>query len=74
MALLPRDWHRFPAPESLAELGTRWARELFTAVLSVPSAVVPHERNYLVNPLHPHYRRIRVGRPERFTLDSRVLG
>ena len=70
---LPRGWHRYPAPEALAEIGTRWARELRTPILSVPSAIVPHERNYLLNPLHPDHRRVRVGRVERFMLDPRIV-
>jgi RES domain-containing protein len=43
-----------------------------TAVLAVPSAVIPHELNYLLNPRHPHFKRIRVGRPEPFSFDPRL--
>src|SRR5436190_4797848 len=42
-----------------------------TAVLAVPSAVIPAESNYLLNPLHRDFRRIRVGKPERFETDLR---
>ncbi len=69
---LPRGWRRYPAPETLAELGTQWVERRTTAVLSVPSAVVPQERNYLINPAHPDFRRITVGRPEAFPLDARM--
>ena len=71
---LPRGWRRVPALEALARIGTDWARSGRTAVLSVPSAVVPVERNYLLNPAHRDFARIVVGRPERFVLDPRMLG
>jgi RES domain-containing protein len=69
---LPRDWRRIPPPEALPELGSRWAAARVTAVLAVPSAVIPHELNYLLNPRHPHFKRIRVGRPEPFSFDPRL--
>jgi RES domain-containing protein len=72
LASLPRGWRRYPAPEGLAELGSRWAVENRTAVLEVPSVVVPAERNYLLNPAHPDFRRIAVGKPEPFSLDFRM--
>jgi RES domain-containing protein len=58
---------------TLADLGTAWARKGTTAVLAVPSAIVPRERHYLLNPAHPDFVRVRVGRPEPFTLDPRML-
>ena len=69
---LPREWRNFPRPQALAGLGSRWAAARETAVLAVPSAIVPHELNYLLNPLHPHCKRIRFGRPEPFSFDPRL--
>ena len=69
---LARTWRLSPAPESLAQLGDAWAKALGSAVLSVPSAVVPGERNFLLNPAHPDFKRIRAGRPEKFSLDARL--
>ena len=71
---LPADWRSLPAPEALAALGTSWARRLESAVLSVPSAVVPEERNYLLNPAHPEFRRIVFGRARPFSFDPRMWG
>ena len=62
-AALPDDWREYPAPEHLAEFGRRWLDAAATAVLSVPSVVIPHERNYLLNPLHPAFRRCSAGAP-----------
>jgi len=38
------------------ELGDRWLSSMHSAVLRVPSAVVPSESNYLLNPRHPGIR------------------
>lgn len=70
---LPRGWRRYPAPARLQEIGHAWVREGRTAVLSVPSAVIPDERLYLLNPAHPHFGRIRVLEPEPFTFDPRLI-
>ena len=69
---LPSNWRAFPAPEQLAELGAAWVRARTTAILMVPSAVVPRERNFLLNPAHSDFRRIRLGRPEAFSFDPRM--
>jgi RES domain-containing protein len=69
---LPPDWRHYPAPQALADVGTRWTRAGRTAVLAVPSAVIPSELNYLLNPLHPGFRQVRIGDPQRFDFDSRM--
>lgn len=69
---MPPRWRRYPAPEALGRMGSRWVEEGTTAVLRVPSAVVPQESNYLLNPRHPDFRRIKIGRPEAFSFDPRL--
>jgi len=70
---LPENWRSYPAPAALQRIGTRWQRDGRSAVLSVPSAIVPSERNYLLNPTHPRFADIKVGKPEEFELDPRIL-
>jgi RES domain-containing protein len=41
-------------------------------VLTVPSAVIPQELNYLLNPGHADFKRIRVSKPEAFRFDPRL--
>jgi RES domain-containing protein len=53
LADLPVNWRDYPAPLALADLGTQWVVSRETLSLRVPSAVVAHEWNLLVNPLHP---------------------
>jgi len=70
---LDPDWRDAAALEALRALGTQWAEGLTTAVLAVPSAVVPAETNYLLNPRHPDFARIRVGDPQVLITDLRLI-
>jgi len=72
-ARLPGGWRAFPASESTRRLGADWHRGGSSVVLGVPSAVIPEERNYLVNPGHPHFARIRPGVARPLPFDSRLL-
>ncbi|MFN0067082.1 MAG: RES family NAD+ phosphorylase [Limisphaerales bacterium] len=71
-APLPGDWFRHPAPPAVAKLGAAWLAGLGSAALSVPSAVVPAERNYLLNPRHGRFAEVEVGAVEPFPLDLRL--
>ena len=70
---LPRDWSHDPVSKSTQRLGDMWlASEESRPVLKVPSAVVNGSFNYLINPLHPKFRQIRVGKPKPFRFDPRL--
>jgi RES domain-containing protein len=56
---LPDGWSADSPDIDTAVLGTRWAASLKSAVLKVPSAIYPDEYNYVLNPLHPDFPRIR---------------
>lgn len=70
---LPANWRDYPAPPELAEIGTRWALANDTLLLRVPSAVVEHECNILINPSHPDMKHVSISQTERYTLDARLL-
>lgn len=69
---LPSNWRNIPAPPSLAAIGNQWFDSGNTAVLAVPSAVIPIENNYLINPLHRDFSRIQIYDPQSFELDPRM--
>jgi len=69
---LPTDWRDFDAREALQIIGSEWARRRSSAVLAVPSAVIPAETNYLLNPLHPAFAKIEIGEPQVFVTDLRL--
>ena len=70
---LPSDWREITARAKLQAIGAEWARKRNTAVLAVPSAIVPAESNYLLNPLHPDFKRIRIGKPTTVETDLRLI-
>lgn len=70
---LPPDWREIEVREKLRAIGTEWARKRSAAVLAVPSAVIPAELNYLLNPLHSDFRRIKIGKPQKFETDLRLI-
>jgi RES domain-containing protein len=54
--------------------GSEWARAGRTAVLKVPSkAVNQMESNFLINPAHRNFDRIRPGRTREFAFDPRFF-
>ena len=69
---LPSDLRKYPAPAALQRIGTEWIRSGNSAVLAVPSALVPTERNFLLNPGHPHFAAIIINQPEPFYFDGRM--
>ena len=68
----PPGWRAEPLDEASMRYGSTWRRRARTAVLEVPSAIVPSEKNYLLNPRQPEFRRIRIGRPLPFVFDPRM--
>jgi RES domain-containing protein len=70
---LPKNWIDPEQIESLRELGSNWALSKKSPVLAVPSAVIPIETNYLLNPLHNDFYLIKIGKPLTFFTDRRLL-
>jgi RES domain-containing protein len=69
---LPANWSSPIPSKKTQDLGTDWVRSRATAVLSVPSVIIPSERNYLLNPAHPDFARIRFFLPQPFRFDRRL--
>jgi len=70
---LPDDWRTLGARDALQARGLAWREAGLTAVLNVPSAVLPAERNYLLNPRHPDFVRIVIGPAQSLQTDIRLL-
>ena len=69
---LPRNWRAYPATKATRLLGDTWIIDQTSAVLQVPSAVIPTESNFLLNPNHPDFRNLVPGKPISFKFDSRL--
>jgi RES domain-containing protein len=72
LKLLPANWRHDPAPFKLQQLGDNWITSGKSPVLQVPSAIVPGENNYLLNPRHPDFAKLTIATPEPFNLDRRL--
>lgn len=70
---LPRDWRAPIPPTADKHLGDEWIRSARSPVLQVPSAVIPEECNYLLNPNHPALANLRVAPGVPFAFDPRLL-
>jgi len=55
---LPVSWAAIPAGRVSVEAGSSWLRGMHSAILEVPSVIVPEEPAALINPLHPEAKRL----------------
>jgi RES domain-containing protein len=69
---LPRGWAVEPPSPVSQQIGDAWVKARRSALLALPS-VITGETNYLINPAHPGFRKIKIGKPQPFTFDPRLL-
>src|SRR5207237_5630241 len=69
---LPPGWDAGQPTNLTRDIGTDWAACAASAVLAVPSAVIPREFTYILNPRHPDFTKIRFLRQEPFYFDDRL--
>ena len=67
---LPQDWRT--NQEATRDLGTSWLRKNRSALLQIPSAIVPETANFLFNPLHADAARFRISKTFLYPLDVRL--
>jgi RES domain-containing protein len=68
---LPANWKDDPPPAATRAIGDDWVLRGKSAALRVPSVVVPVEFNYLLNPRHSDFGRVRIGVAMPFPFDPR---
>ena len=69
---LPGDWRSTPVSPTTKAIGDRWVKDRKSAVLKVPSVIVPEEFNYLLNPSHPDIEKMTIGTPVKYQFDPRL--
>ena len=69
---LPKNWSVSPPPLEIQRIGDEWANSKVSAVLRVPTSILPVEFNYLINIEHPDFSEIKFGEPQTFTFDKRL--
>ena len=72
-AELPADWQAVPEHPWCADYGTRWLADGKTLALEVPSALIPDESNFLINPAHPGFSKVAVAAEQPFRFDPRLV-
>lgn len=71
-ATLPHGWAARVGEPTLKAIGDAWVDDGQALLLGVPSAPIPEEGNWLVNPRHPDAARVRVVATRPFTFDPRL--
>ncbi|MDQ6815760.1 MAG: RES family NAD+ phosphorylase [Bacteroidota bacterium] len=72
IADLPGNWRTSPSPASTKEFGTQLLKTAEYAIIKIPSAVIPHEYNYLLNPIHRESVNISIVDILDFVYDVRI--
>ena len=70
--LVPKDWRERSPVASSQAIGAEWARTGRSVASRVPSTFVPGECNYLLNPAHPAFSKVKVGAAEPFAFGVRL--
>ncbi|MGH6634691.1 MAG: RES family NAD+ phosphorylase [Gammaproteobacteria bacterium] len=65
-------WDAIPTGKVSLDAGDAWAAARTSALLIVPSVIVPEERNVLINPAHPNTARLQAIKLRRWTYDPRL--
>ncbi len=69
---MPTNWKANPAPRSTMDIGTQWGRDVRSAILKLPSVTIETGCNYLLNPLHPDFKRLVISSAKPFEFDARL--
>ena len=69
---LPKDWTAQPPGPLSKRIGDDWIKSERSAVLALPSVLVPLERTFLLNPKHPDFAKIKIKDTGEFVLDPRL--
>ena len=72
VADLPTDWNAVPVRPGSMDFGTAWIQQKRSLVLDVPSALVPEERNAVLNPNHREFRDVTMSLQRAFHYDPRM--
>jgi RES domain-containing protein len=69
---LPDDWATYPAPDQLKIIGDQFIRDNKFLALIIPSAIMPEEKNILLNPNHPDFKKVKVIFKRNLKVDKRL--
>ncbi len=70
---LPRNWNSTPFVKATQSIGDNFIRSNTHLILQVPSATVTGDHNYLINPRHPDFNKVKIKSIDAFVFDSRLF-
>lgn len=69
---LPGNWQEIPVPEETKRWGSLHLQQAKYLALKIPSIIIPSEFNYILNPLHADFKKIKIKEVHSFSFDSRI--
>lgn len=72
-ASVPVGWDAEPCGRASISFGTDWVNGKTTALLHIPSVIVPEEYNVLINPAHTDAARCKARKVRKWTYDPRLI-
>jgi RES domain-containing protein len=70
---LPSNWNNNPIPTSTQRIGNTFLSGQKALVLKTPSAIIKDEWNYIINPMHKDFQKVRIISVEPFSFDTRLF-
>jgi len=70
---LPENWFANPSPDIIKNIGDHFVFNNRFLALQLPSAIMPEESNYLLNPNHPLFKQVKVVYKRSLEVDKRLL-
>jgi len=70
---LPKNWNVFPHIKATKKIGDQFISEGKFCCLKVPSAVTSGDFNFLINPSHKSFSKIKIIKIEPFPFDKRIF-
>lgn len=70
---LPKNWQQQPPPDALKKFGDRFIAESKFLALKIPSVIIPEESNYLINPKHTDFKKIKLLSNRPISIDERLM-
>lgn len=70
---MPIGWKDISPPIELKQIGDKFLRNQKQLLLQLPSAIVPEEHNFMLNPLHPEMKNVKILSKQAFNFDERLV-
>ncbi len=71
---LPVGWNVQPPTIVSRQIGDEWLEQKRSLALAVPSLLSTSELNFLLNPNHPDFKKVKIAKPLEYRFDPRLSG